>query len=769
MATKHFTSADHEKLIQTIDVTHNLTDSRVSAVDVAVCDTDVAGLELRILPLGASIVAGVGSSDGNGFRAHLQDALADKKMEYVGTLRSGSMANNYHEGHSGFTIRPNVVLLHIGTNDLRGDRADYNGSIQRLGSLLDLLLEKMLEATILVSQIIGSNSSTVNSSINHFNAMIPKLVEQRPDKHIMVIDMTSIQANQLVDGIHPNDPAYRVMARHFYDGIKKASDLGWVKAPIGLHLRPDPNLDGPMCNKRRATKPGHVCAGGVVWESTGRVGRGGDRTWLADMDGDGLDDMVLITEDGDIIVWLNHQANSSGQDWDWLNQNDGHPIANGEHVKREQYRLADIDGDGKADMIIVDLTTGNITALLNNGANADAKPLGWLWTEVGQISPSVGDAAGVNFADVTGDGKADLIWLDQHSRMTIYRNDFGAGPATQRYWKFTKLTDSLIDLNAQHPQDMRFADINGDQKADAIWVHPWDGTAVVWLNKDPSTRNGWVRSVPYPKTIDPGADVLFGRLHVPHGRADYVTIDPQSAALSAWKNVCNDYAPGSSDSIDNGELEGKLESRQDLQPKAHVDFSFLIFSKSVFSLLFSYHAIIPLPGNSKTTPLTTPASATGPRPTSSSSAGGAAIIPFAPVPVPAPLPPPAPPIPKPGLPPAPGLPKFPDVPPPPGLPKLPGFPPAPGLPNSPQPGPKKDPPSKPPQADKPPPKPDSKPDSMTQSKQSSIFESIETVLEPIKYVVMLCFNCDGLLGFLQIGYFWTSELPHHKYIYSERV
>ena len=66
---------------------------------------DVApGIELRILPLGASITAGQGSTDGNGYRLDLQNLLAGTEMQYIGSLRSGTMADNYHEGHSGFTI-----------------------------------------------------------------------------------------------------------------------------------------------------------------------------------------------------------------------------------------------------------------------------------------------------------------------------------------------------------------------------------------------------------------------------------------------------------------------------------------------------------------------------------------------------------------------------------------------------------------------------------------------------------------------------------------
>lgn len=62
------------------------------------------GIPLRVLPLGASITAGWGSSDGNGYRKYLQQDLAGTEMQYVGSLRSGAMTENHHEGHSGFTI-----------------------------------------------------------------------------------------------------------------------------------------------------------------------------------------------------------------------------------------------------------------------------------------------------------------------------------------------------------------------------------------------------------------------------------------------------------------------------------------------------------------------------------------------------------------------------------------------------------------------------------------------------------------------------------------
>ncbi len=66
----------------------------------------------RILPLGASIVWGVGSSDGNGFRKPLRDRLRQDGWEHVnmvGSQNSGPMIDNVsvdsHEYDLGETYR----------------------------------------------------------------------------------------------------------------------------------------------------------------------------------------------------------------------------------------------------------------------------------------------------------------------------------------------------------------------------------------------------------------------------------------------------------------------------------------------------------------------------------------------------------------------------------------------------------------------------------------------------------------------------------------
>ncbi len=106
---------------------------------------------LRIMPFGDSITVGAGSRAGDGYRARLHRDLtaAGLRVNFVGSRSSGPGPDPDHEGHSGWTMaqlsaradrwlrraRPDVVLLHVGTNDLRTDRS-ADRAPQRLARLL---------------------------------------------------------------------------------------------------------------------------------------------------------------------------------------------------------------------------------------------------------------------------------------------------------------------------------------------------------------------------------------------------------------------------------------------------------------------------------------------------------------------------------------------------------------------------------------------------------------------------------------------------------
>lgn len=93
------------------------------------------------------------------------------------------MEDKNHEGHGGWTIdqiagasvndfeaglKPDIILLHAGTNDCNGN-VDPANAPMRLGNLLDGLTNAWPDAAVLVAKIIPSTSGPVNDCINTYN------------------------------------------------------------------------------------------------------------------------------------------------------------------------------------------------------------------------------------------------------------------------------------------------------------------------------------------------------------------------------------------------------------------------------------------------------------------------------------------------------------------------------------------------------------------------------------------------------------------------
>ena len=209
--------------------------------------------DLRLMPLGDSITSGFRSSDNNGYRGALQNQLATAvtSLDFAGSIRDGSMRDPQHQGHSGWRIdqvagiatgalqayRPNVVTLHIGTNDM-GQNYDVGGAPNRLAALIDQTFNAAPDATVIVATLINSGDSAIESRILAYNSTIPGIVQARANagKHILMVDMSSVTSTDLYPGdpLHPSDSGYRKMAGIWNDGVKRAIAAGWVKGPVPM-------------------------------------------------------------------------------------------------------------------------------------------------------------------------------------------------------------------------------------------------------------------------------------------------------------------------------------------------------------------------------------------------------------------------------------------------------------------------------------------------------------------------------------------------------
>ncbi|MBP0460339.1 ricin-type beta-trefoil lectin domain protein [Streptomyces bomunensis] len=204
---------------------------------------------LRVMPLGDSITWGIGSSTGNSYRAALGDELtaAGHTLDFVGSVRNGTMADPDNEGHSGWRIdqidaiadsvlgryRPNVVTLEIGTNDLN-QNYQVDTATDRLHALIDRITADAPDATVLVGSLIVSTNPVEEPNRPAFNRAVPGIVQAEQDagKHVRYVDMGALTTADLSDQLHPNDGGYRKMADAFYAGVQAADAAGWINTPL---------------------------------------------------------------------------------------------------------------------------------------------------------------------------------------------------------------------------------------------------------------------------------------------------------------------------------------------------------------------------------------------------------------------------------------------------------------------------------------------------------------------------------------------------------
>ena len=104
----------------------------------------------KIMPLGDSITVGTPGLDGYRKALYLDLFNSGFDVNFVGSQNSGTGLDNDNEGHEGWSadeIRDNVyvwleenpadvVLLHIGTNDIRSGQ-DSAGIVAEVGGILD--------------------------------------------------------------------------------------------------------------------------------------------------------------------------------------------------------------------------------------------------------------------------------------------------------------------------------------------------------------------------------------------------------------------------------------------------------------------------------------------------------------------------------------------------------------------------------------------------------------------------------------------------------
>ncbi|XVS62165.1 FG-GAP repeat domain-containing protein [Actinosynnema sp. CA-299493] len=194
---------------------------------------------------------------------------------------------------------------------------------------------------------------------------------------------------------------------------------------------------------------------------------------FADLDGDGFDELVRIAADGTVTAWWNDRG---FPDRPW---HSSVIVGKGSTADPADIHFADLDGDGRDEMIAVDEL---VRAWPNNGDFPE-----WPWSDPVELGEAPSRHA--RFADLDGDGKAELITLGTASGSPI-RVGRNTGVFPARPWS------AAVDLGPGHadPVRVRFADLDGDGFDELISINE-DGTTSAWWNNHTFPDHPWHSSV----------------------------------------------------------------------------------------------------------------------------------------------------------------------------------------------------------------------------------------------------------------------------------
>ncbi|MBC6608918.1 cellulose-binding protein [Hymenobacter sp. BT188] len=214
---------------------------------------------VSIMPLGDSITHG--NRHYASYRRPLWQKLqqAHYPVNFVGgrLLNKGGLGPHldfdlHHQGQWGWTTpmllaesrqwaqdqRPDIVLLHAGTNDCFGDKP-VTEIRDNLGAIIDSLRAGNPRVKVLLAQLIPAAppNERINPRIRALNALLPALAAKktRAQSPVVIVDQhtgfSQIQNQDLHDGLHPNARGEEKLAARWFQALQAPELLGPPPAP----------------------------------------------------------------------------------------------------------------------------------------------------------------------------------------------------------------------------------------------------------------------------------------------------------------------------------------------------------------------------------------------------------------------------------------------------------------------------------------------------------------------------------------------------------
>ena len=201
---------------------------------------------------------------------------------------------------------------------------------------------------------------------------------------------------------------------------------------------------------------------------------------VADMDGDGKPDLVFVHKEDSSIAIIRNTSTIGSLSFDTTHIYYSSPTG----YEIYAFEIADMNGDGKPDIVFRTYSTSNIFSIISNTSTSGTVSLGarFDFSKSSSQSNNASDGRDINVTDIDGDGKNDILVTSDNEiaimRVMVYQNLSTTSAGTQ-----FGITPTTIysTSGGSSKQSITSADFDGDGKVDVGLVSVNTGSKSVFL------------------------------------------------------------------------------------------------------------------------------------------------------------------------------------------------------------------------------------------------------------------------------------------------